>query len=96
MSVELAGIRVSSLKFENLLEASYKPGVSPVDAFARMMAKLFEGTGSFSSNPLDPELRKLAEPTLTKLFAKMPIFDRGALPGAARLSEARIPRAGKG
>jgi uncharacterized protein YllA (UPF0747 family) len=47
-----------------LLESTYKPGVSPVDAFRGMLMKVFEGTGLVSVNPLDPEVRKLAQPTL--------------------------------
>jgi len=48
----------------DLLMTSYKPGVSPVDAFARMLAKLFEGSHLILVNPLDAELRKLATGTL--------------------------------
>ena len=47
-----------------ILESLYKPGVSPVDAFARMLEKLFEGTGLILANPLHPEIRNLAKPTL--------------------------------
>ena len=47
-----------------LLESTYKPGSSPVDAFTCMLAKLFEGTGLILANPLHPEMRKLAQPTL--------------------------------
>lgn len=49
-----------------ILESSYKPGISPVDAFARMLGKLFEGTGLILANPLDPELRKLGQSTLVE------------------------------
>jgi len=63
MFVELAGIRISAASAE-ILECSYKPGVSPADAFARMLARLFEDTGLILANPLDAELRKLALPTL--------------------------------
>jgi len=48
----------------DLLMTSYKPGVSPVDAFARLLAKLFEGSHLILVNPLDTELRKLATGTL--------------------------------
>src|SRR6185295_6974579 len=47
-----------------ILESAYKPGVSPVNAFLAMLEKLFQGTGLVIANPLHPELRKLAEPTL--------------------------------
>jgi uncharacterized protein YllA (UPF0747 family) len=49
-----------------ILENAYRPGVSPVDAFARMIGRLFEGTGLILANPLHPELRKFAEPTLVQ------------------------------
>jgi uncharacterized protein YllA (UPF0747 family) len=52
---------------QDLLTHSYRPGVSPVDAFGRMMAKLFEGFGLVLVNPLDAELRKLAMPTLHQI-----------------------------
>src|SRR5262249_3331539 len=47
-----------------ILESAYRPGVSPVEAFLRMLELLFEGTGLVFANPLEPELRKLAQPTL--------------------------------
>jgi bacillithiol synthase len=49
-----------------VLESSYKPGVSPVTAFLRMLEQLFQGTPLILANPLDSELRKLAQPTLTQ------------------------------
>jgi uncharacterized protein YllA (UPF0747 family) len=49
-----------------VLESTYKPGVSPVEAFLRMLAKLFEKTPLVFANPLHPELRKLAMPTLVQ------------------------------
>jgi uncharacterized protein YllA (UPF0747 family) len=45
-----------------VLKSAYKPGVSPVDAFARMMSKLFDGSGLILVNPLHPGLRVLAAP----------------------------------
>ena len=50
-----------------LLTHSYKPGISPVDGFGRMLAKLFQGSGLTLVNPLDAELRKLATPTLQQI-----------------------------
>jgi len=47
-----------------LLESSYQPGISPVDAFARMMARLFAETELTFVNPLHKGLRTLAEPTI--------------------------------
>jgi uncharacterized protein YllA (UPF0747 family) len=54
----------------NLLASSYKPGVSPVDAFARMMVKLFEGSGLILVNPLDADLRKLAVPAFEQMVLR--------------------------
>ena len=49
-----------------LLNTAYKPLVSPVEAFAKMMARLFEGTGLILANPLHDELKRLAAPTLSE------------------------------
>jgi uncharacterized protein YllA (UPF0747 family) len=49
---------------KDILESCYQPGVSPVDAFAKMMARLFSGTALTFVNPLHPELRKLAQPVI--------------------------------
>jgi uncharacterized protein YllA (UPF0747 family) len=46
------------------LEASYQPDVSPVDAFARLMIRLFGDSGLILANPLHPELKVIGEPTL--------------------------------
>jgi uncharacterized protein YllA (UPF0747 family) len=54
----------------SILEDSYRPGLSPVDAFARMMSKLFEGSSLILANPLDPELKSLAAPTLRDAVRK--------------------------
>ncbi len=50
----------------DLLESSYKSGMSPVDSFARLMVRLFEGTGLILANPLHPDLKSLAAPTLAQ------------------------------
>ncbi|PYS34183.1 MAG: hypothetical protein DMG14_30130 [Acidobacteria bacterium] len=51
-------------QLRQVLESSYKPGISPVDAFLSILEKIFEGTPLVFANPLQPELRKLAQPTL--------------------------------
>lgn len=48
----------------DVLEDSFRSGVSPVDAFARMVLKLFEGSGLILANPLHAGLKNLAAPTL--------------------------------
>lgn len=47
-----------------LLKESYIPGRSPVDAFARMMARLFAGSDLTLIDPLHPDLKNLAQPTI--------------------------------
>jgi uncharacterized protein YllA (UPF0747 family) len=47
-----------------ILESCYTPGISPVQAFLQTLEKFFQGTGLILVNPLEPELRKLAQPTL--------------------------------
>jgi bacillithiol synthase len=57
-------------ELREMLESSYRPGVSPVDAFARMMVHLFRGTGLIVADPLHPELKAIAEPILKQVVAR--------------------------
>jgi uncharacterized protein YllA (UPF0747 family) len=54
---------------QRVLEDSYKPGVSPVAAFTRMMASLFADTELTFVNPLNDELKAIAQPTIDKAIA---------------------------
>jgi uncharacterized protein YllA (UPF0747 family) len=49
---------------KDLLENSYRPGLSPVNAFAKMMASLFSGTELTFVNPLADGLRTIAQSTM--------------------------------
>jgi uncharacterized protein YllA (UPF0747 family) len=71
-----------------ILQSCYRPGVSPVEAFARMLAKLFEGTGLILANPLHPELRKLGEPTLLEAVRENAKIRSSVLARNRALSEA--------
>jgi bacillithiol synthase len=51
-------------QLQHILESSYKPGVSPVAAFARMMAQLFVETDLTFVDPLNDRLKELARPTI--------------------------------
>lgn len=57
-------------ELKTLLESSYQPGVSPVDAFATMMASLFAGTDLTFVDPLHQELKALAQPTVDLAIAR--------------------------
>ena len=72
LSKFLAGLPGSEFQPEvrQIMETSYRPGVSPVDAFLSAMVKLFEGTGLVFANPLEPEIRKLAHPTLVQAVSQ--------------------------
>jgi uncharacterized protein YllA (UPF0747 family) len=52
------------LDVRQTVEAAYKPGVSPADAFLRTLERLFEGSGLILVNPLEPEFQALGHPTL--------------------------------
>jgi uncharacterized protein YllA (UPF0747 family) len=71
-----------------LLENSYRPGASPVYAFATMMAKLFEGTALVLADPLHPELKNLASPTLTEAVRCNPQLRAAVLSRSRALSQA--------
>jgi uncharacterized protein YllA (UPF0747 family) len=47
-----------------ILETCYRPGMSPVESFGMMMAKLFADTPLIFVDPLDAEFKKLSEPIL--------------------------------
>jgi uncharacterized protein YllA (UPF0747 family) len=71
-----------------LLESSYKPGRSPVEAFSTMLEKLFEGKGLVLANPLRPELRGLAQHTLTEAVRRNSEIRQAALARSRALTEA--------
>ena len=51
-------------ELQAILEAAYKPGVSPVKAFACMMARLFANTELTLVDPLHNELKAIAQPVV--------------------------------
>jgi bacillithiol synthase len=71
----------------HVLESSYKPGVSPVHGFLTAMVKLFEGTGLVLANPLEPEIRKLAQPTLIQAVRKNSEIRAAAIARSRALSD---------
>ena len=73
---------------KNLLDDSYRPGFSPVDAFGRIMTKLFDGTGLVLVDPLHTELKSLAEPTLKNAVRQNAAIRSAVLSRSRALSEA--------
>jgi uncharacterized protein YllA (UPF0747 family) len=67
VSEYLSGLPQSEFmpELQTILESSYKPGVSPVKAFAIMMAKLFKNTELTLVDPLHEELKAIAQPVIT-------------------------------
>jgi uncharacterized protein YllA (UPF0747 family) len=55
---------------KTLIESAYQPGISPVDAFARMMASLFAETELTFVQPLHDGLRAIAQPTIDLAIKK--------------------------
>lgn len=53
-------------EIRTMLEAAYAPGASPVDAFARLFARLFSSFDLTLVDPLDPPLKRLAGPILER------------------------------
>jgi len=68
----LAGLPQSEFlpELQAILESSYKPGVSPVKAFATMMARLFANTELTLVDPLHDELKALAQPVITAAIGR--------------------------
>jgi uncharacterized protein YllA (UPF0747 family) len=75
-------------QLRELLESSYRPGISPVDAFRGMLEKLFAGTALVIANPLNPELRRLAQPTLVEVARRNSDIRSAVLSRSRALSEA--------
>jgi uncharacterized protein YllA (UPF0747 family) len=75
-------------QLRELLETSYRPGVSPVDAFRVMLEKLFANTALVIANPLNPELRRLAQPTLIEAVRRNPDIRSAVLSRSRELSAA--------
>src|SRR5262249_31002884 len=71
----------------HILESSYKPGVSPVNGFLIAMLKVFEGTGLLLIDPLQPEIRKLAQPTLIQAVRRNPEIRAAVLARSRALSD---------
>lgn len=71
-----------------VLESSYQPGISPVDAFARMMSRLFGSSGLILANPLHPELKRLAEPIVAQAARKNSEIRSAVIARSRALSEA--------
>ena len=72
----------------SVVESAYRPGSSPVDAFARMMVRLFSGTGLVLADPLDSSLRELAEPVLRSAAASNDDIRRAVIGRSGEISEA--------
>src|SRR5262249_2479954 len=71
-----------------ILESSYKSGVSPVNGFLTAMMKIFDGTGLVFVNPLEPEIRKLAQPTLIQAVHRNPEIRAAVVARSRALSAA--------
>ena len=67
---------------------AYRPGSSPVDAFARMMVRLFSGTDLVLADPLDSGLRGLAEPVLQRAARSNDDIRRAVIVRTGEISEA--------
>jgi uncharacterized protein YllA (UPF0747 family) len=57
-------------ELQAILEDSYKPGSSPVSAFARMMAALFRNTELTFVDPLDERLKSIVQPTFEAAISR--------------------------
>jgi uncharacterized protein YllA (UPF0747 family) len=75
-------------QLREVLSSSYKPGLSPVDAFARLMTKLFQGTGLVLVNPLDNDVRRLGLSTLNEALRQNTEIRSAVLERSRALSEA--------
>jgi bacillithiol synthase len=71
-----------------ILDLTYRPGRSPSDAFAGMMARLFADTELVLADPLDAELKRIAAPTLTMAVRQNSEIRKAVLAQSQALSSA--------
>jgi uncharacterized protein YllA (UPF0747 family) len=71
-----------------ILRISYQAGSSPVDAFARMMVRLFPGTELTFIDPLHPTFRKLAQPAIESAICKSAEIRQALITRGGLLTEA--------
>ena len=71
-----------------MIRETYRPDASPVDAFAGMMAHMFDGTGLLIADPLDSGFRALTEGTLRAVVEKNEDIRRAVLERSREISEA--------
>jgi uncharacterized protein YllA (UPF0747 family) len=73
---------------QSVLEGAYSAGSSPVDAFGRMIVALFGGTELVAIDPLQPELKSLALPTILEAVRRNVELRAAVLDRSAALSRA--------
>ena len=71
-----------------ILEDAYKPGVSPVVAFGKMMARLFANTELTFVNPLHDGLRSIAQPVMESAMGRNEALRSAVMARGKALSEA--------
>jgi uncharacterized protein YllA (UPF0747 family) len=59
-----------TVQLQTMLESSYKPGTSPVEAFAQMMTALFRNTELTLVDPLNDSLKSIAQPTISAAISR--------------------------
>ncbi|HET9218550.1 MAG TPA: bacillithiol biosynthesis BshC [Terriglobia bacterium] len=59
-----------TVPLQTMLESSYKPGTSPVEAFARMMTTLFRNTELTLVDPLNDKLKAIAQPIVNAAISR--------------------------
>jgi uncharacterized protein YllA (UPF0747 family) len=74
-------------EIRSIVEGSYRPGMSPADAFLKMLSKLFEGSGLILVNPLNPAIRELGRPTLLQAIRQNSEIRSAAIGRSRALSQ---------
>ncbi len=79
-------------ELRSVIEDAYCPDVSPVDAYARMMGRLFRGSGLILADPLDAGLRDLAKEALGTLASRATEVRAALLTRDRLIAEAGYPQ----
>jgi bacillithiol synthase len=86
----LATLPASEFQAElrDMLETAYRPGVSPVEAFARMMTRLFAAAQLIVADPLDPRMKEIAAPVLARVAGQNESIRRAVLERSRAVADA--------
>lgn len=72
----------------DLIQDTYRPDTSPVDAFGGMMGRLFDGMGLIFVDPLEPSFRNLSESVMGRVVDRVDDLRAAVIERSRQISDA--------